>query len=461
MRLEYEWETSEIQDAFSAAGKTFLKQLYQNWKERDVDYLGITICDKIWPTLKGEVLPFAESAPAGDGTLVENTTMVFLPLDRMGQAQGKSNAKSALCYFRFESPDSPNTLYSLPIVIKQGQHEGGEKSLKNEFKQAEKISRYLRHSPVFVLPFYCYQDADRQIDFLLSTSVVDYDGRMVSITNGKISTFMDRLYGMEDTCDAKNMQEIQKMLGFIYGKLRYLHCGPSEVRGKKVTEPRTYAEEYGRYLRHMEEPARKGVFQRMWCADVVDYSMCKRSNCPLQLLEKILPLEWTFHTGGIHGDVHPRNIVFLGGLSSEAYLIDYGWAEEDAHVAKDFVLMECNLRFMALDPKISICARRAITGCIEREHIKEFLDKCVDGDTYVTGILSLIQEVRSQFQQTIQQLNEPPEQELSEETWLHEYYIPLFLTAYGLVKFYDECRNQTAMWETIDALATLLSEKIK
>ena len=136
MRLEYEWEESDIQRAYEDAGKLFLEKMCQNWKARDVDCLGVTICDKIWPTLKGDALPFKEHTLIGDETLIDNTTMVLLPLDRMGQAQGKSNAKSALCYFRLKCPGSENELYSLPIIIKQEQWEDGKQALRDEFNQA-------------------------------------------------------------------------------------------------------------------------------------------------------------------------------------------------------------------------------------------------------------------------------------------------------------------------------------
>jgi len=51
--------------------------------------------------------------------------------------------------------------------------------------------------------------------------------------------------------------------------------------------------------------------------------------------------------GAIQGDLHPGNIVYTRG--GRPAIIDFGWASDKAHVAKDFVLLECNLRFLFLN----------------------------------------------------------------------------------------------------------------
>ena len=468
MRLMYEWETSEVIKSFEEVGTVFLEQICKDWIEHrrnSPSYLGITICDMVWPSLKGYIESLQDNEVTENlaDILCKNTTMAILPLDRMGQEQGQSSAQSVLCYFTFCNPQNESQVfYSLPVIIKRGKKtEPVEDSkISREFKGAVEISKYLRHSQTFVLPFY-YHTND-YIEFLLSSSIVDYHGKSVSVTNGNIRTLMDLLYKAEASKDKSSIKHIHGILRFIYKKLRYLHCGPNEMGEITSKCELSYRAEYEKYLRHMECAEEKATFQKMWCNATNDYRTCE-SDCPLQLLEKLLCLSHELHVGGLHGDVHPRNIVFLGEFSHEAYLIDYGWAKGCGHIAKDYVLMECNLRYMALYPKLPSDERQLISSMIETESIENYLDKHDEqreGKTYTLGILELIMDIREEFEQTLRQLDRIGEkEEIPPDIWLYEYYIPLFLTTYGLVKFYDGCRNQIAMRETIAAFTKFLLHK--
>lgn len=463
MRLVYEWETKEVVESFERAGNAFIERICQDWSAHNKEcFLGTTVCDIVWPSLKVYInaLSKEETSEQLYKKLRENTVMTILPLDRMGQEQGQSGTQSVLCYFAFHNPrTSDQTLYSLPIIIKRGEAacDTRESKIKDEFQRAKEISQYLRHSQTFVLPFYYYPDDC--IEFLLSSSIVDYNGTSVSLTNGSISTLMDLLYQAEASHDESDMEHIRGILHYIYRKLRYLHCGPNDLGEENSKCELHYQEEYEKYLRHMTSEEEKKAFQKMWCNTEGNYGACGR-DCPLQLLDELLNLKHELHVGGLHGDVHPRNIVFLGKFSYEAYLIDYGWANKRGHIAKDFVLMECNLRYMALYPKLPDAERKLISGLIETDEIKSYLKENTGKKSYAAGILVLIQDIREEFEQTIRQLDRMAEgSEIDGDTWLYEYYIPLFLITYGLAKFYDGCRNQIAMRETIAAFTKFLMEK--
>ena len=109
MRLMYEWETSEVIKSFEEVGTVFLEQICKDWIEHrrnSPSYLGITICDMVWPSLKGYIESLQDNEVTENlaDILCKNTTMAILPLDRMGQEQGQSSAQSVLCYFTFCNP---------------------------------------------------------------------------------------------------------------------------------------------------------------------------------------------------------------------------------------------------------------------------------------------------------------------------------------------------------------------
>ena len=51
----------------------------------------------------------------------------------------------------------------------------------------------------------------------------------------------------------------------------------------------------------------------------------------------------------VHGDLHPNNVLF--GPEFSPVLIDYAFGHLNGHFVKDFVLMECSLRFL-LPPRL-------------------------------------------------------------------------------------------------------------
>jgi hypothetical protein len=70
---------------------------------------------------------------------------------------------------------------------------------------------------------------------------------------------------------------------------------------------------------------------------------------PRRILEAVKILQVTSLTCPVHGDLHPNNVLF--GRNFVPVLIDYAFGHLGGHFIKDFVLMECSLRFLQI-PKL-------------------------------------------------------------------------------------------------------------
>jgi hypothetical protein len=140
--------------------------------------------------------------------------------------------------------------------------------------------------------------------------------------------------------------------------------------------------------------------------------------------------------GAIHGDLHAGNIVYT--RVARPALIDFGWAQDGAHIAKDFVLMECNLRFLTLRSQI------------KDEELDRFVEWIawdkpipVDIDDYLKGRSELVLKLRLKATEVFP----------SSTDWNREYIVPLFLVAFGLLRFAPQLGNQRAAVQSVLALA--------
>lgn len=62
----------------------------------------------------------------------------------------------------------------------------------------------------------------------------------------------------------------------------------------------------------------------------------------------------------VHGDLHARNLMLSKSDPGKTELIDFGWVHS-GHPAKDFVLMECTLKYMLL-PELLQKSRDSVAG---------------------------------------------------------------------------------------------------
>jgi hypothetical protein len=70
---------------------------------------------------------------------------------------------------------------------------------------------------------------------------------------------------------------------------------------------------------------------------------------PRRILEAVKQLQVTTLICPVHGDLHPNNVLF--GRNFVPVLIDYAFGHLGGHFIKDFILMECSLRFLQI-PKL-------------------------------------------------------------------------------------------------------------
>ena len=70
---------------------------------------------------------------------------------------------------------------------------------------------------------------------------------------------------------------------------------------------------------------------------------------PRRILEAVKQFQVTSLICPVHGDLHPNNVLFSRNFVP--VLIDYAFGHLSGHFIKDFVLMECSLRFLQI-PKL-------------------------------------------------------------------------------------------------------------
>lgn len=439
----YEWEDEQNRRVLEKIGENIIKRICSSRSQKvESNYLGLRIDEIIWPYLSKKK-DFGE----------EPVCMNLIPLERLGQSQGKSGSKILLCYF-----ECGNMLPSIPMIIKReikGER-SGSKHICQEFENATKIYPFLRRKDIFILPF--YKASVEDTEFIVSNSIVYSPDRRIDTTISHIETFMDRLRIFEAEAfsggDAeKKGEELIETINYLYACLQDLHLGPFASK-HNILKENTYFDEYNKYLRGMVDDNVKNKFCYFWCGKVRN-SECQ--ECPLFAIEKVVNKKACFHQGCIHGDFHPRNIVYLAATTSsfnDVSIIDYGWSNDLAHIAKDYVLMECNFRFMAISSKISPNRLLKLQKSIETEEITKSIKSCED--TYEREIYKMIECLRSSFIDTISKMQADINQE---KIFYEEYIIPLFLVGYGLVKYYGESENQLAHRTMLDELAKYILEK--
>ena len=79
----------------------------------------------------------------------------------------------------------------------------------------------------------------------------------------------------------------------------------------------------------------------------VDKSPASELASPKHVYQRLAKLERKLLCGPIHGDVHPSNVLLCksAGGKFTPQLIDFADYDPRGHVLRDFVLMECSLRF--------------------------------------------------------------------------------------------------------------------
>lgn len=391
--------------------------------------------ESVWPALGARAARDAKYLDLDPG-------LMLIPLSRIGARGGFSGSDILLGYFF----DVEKRIYSsLPLVIKLSERKGGQRKLIEEQRRAQSIRPYLGyHKDSFAVPIHL-DTMNPKFDvlwspFALSELVVlgpraglrNKDMRDLLNLKGKNPAEVEQCFG-----------DLRALIGSVYEILNPLHTRA----GLWDRYRRGLADEYAAYLRGFED-VWGGEWISQWGREEYTEEMGKRHANPTWVLGQLqLARDVDLLCGAVHGDLHPGNVLYSDPNSPS--IIDFGWADADAHVAKDFVLLECNLRFIYMPgdlPLGDVQRFSAWTGmtasCDDLEH-----QWCVEAHQTISSI-------RSHF------IGLTKRKEIDGVDWDIEYIIPLFLVSFGLLRYVGDYKNQIAARLTVLNLAEYIHDSV-
>jgi serine/threonine protein kinase len=152
--------------------------------------------------------------------------------------------------------------------------------------------------------------------------------------------------------------------------------------------------------------------------------------------------------GPVHGDLHPKNIVFDD--ADKANIIDFGWATNGRHVVVDYLLLDINLRAMTMASQIPENQLLGAAKCLALDDQPE-----ADADERLQWRLQAVRDVIWKIAQDRKAVSSATGKE-----WLQEYLIPYFLVAYGLLVYLDNAQNQRALLACVLAAAERIQREL-
>ena len=395
-----------------------------------------------------------------------NIHLVFLPLDRVGSEPGFSGTRVLICYFKYIKNKININSHSLVVKIREFDKEKNKCWLENEKQRADGIYKYVTHESEkdnFAWPFHC-DKADSGKDhgilwsffyssskpqnilnpdqpFLTQKGLYSVLAESAEINKGKTPRELREYHSALDI----NLYKCRKTLELVFKYLEPLHW--HEKKQFISGEDKSFVHVYRDYLRGFKAKGKWGdVWREIW-GDKKWRKNCgkeKKYN-PVYILKLIESYRKKICVGAIHGDLHPRNIVY--DHKDSPRIIDFGWAAQETHIAKDFALMECNLRFMVLRPDIPNKLLKRLTDWIPFSgRFKTTKNVYVN---HRAELINYLHEIaKSRFP--------------SDTNWDTEYVVPMFLIALGLLrpKVLLNCHNRVAAIETIQTLADYLGNNV-
>lgn len=380
--------------------------------------------DAVWPALG---LPeYRES----HGKAVRLT---LIPLSRIGQMEGKSGSLVLIGHFSFEEK---GTHCSHPLVVKTLDRKNPNK-LFDEHKNALSIKPFVYDSKDnFAIPIFFDEE---QAGYRILWSICSATGSvpLVSPDPGTASPAFevdDLRKPLQDGDNKRAGQALEDAFDLLAKcHRRFATASSDEVQ---------VGLEYEWYLRGLGKEwgdAWSEVWGKSHEKFVPDVDSQKVN--PLWVVEQLKAMIIPLYRGAIHGDLHPGNIILKH--QGAPTIIDFGWAQERAHIAKDFVLLECNLRFMTLRTETREGEIEAFSNWIGCD-----ANPPADLSEYIQGRVDLIKGLR---QKAVAIFPEGTD-------WNREYVVPLFLVAVGLLRFARQISNQQAAVRFVMAAATYLTE---
>lgn len=300
-----------------------------------------------------------------------------------------------------------------------------DKKLRDEYQNGESVKPFAYdHKDVFAIPF---RFDEENADYVVLWSMFSASK---SLWHGPAGPQL-HIRDLRELIKENDDQGLKNVVEETFTTLRNLHM----PFGKHRVERRRIGEEYDWYRRDFPN-AWGSEWMELWGDQrTTEVDGVKRVN-PLWVFNQLGNHEADLTVGAIHGDLHPGNIVVAEG--NHPRIIDFGWSGDSGHIAKDYVLLECNLRFVTLRPQVSLQESEILAKWIEfgkpaPAGLRPYLDrrcKLID---------HLRKQARSSFPEDV--------------NWDWEYIVPLFMVAFGLLRFAGQLGNQVAAMHTVLALA--------
>jgi hypothetical protein len=392
-----------------------LSDLEGGWNLREVVWPALAVCEN-----RNEV----------------KARMVLLPLERIGGEPGRSGNRVMIAYF--EQIKCPSILRSQPLVLKvSSANQAQADKLQKEWQQAKAIRPHLAyHKDAFAVPvsFHAGPPAVLWSPFASNREIWGVASHDSPLQIRELWQDLDPAakVGLE------NKDRLFSILDGVYALLWPLHRAGGTINRKNIK----VLQEYYSYLRHINDPW-AAPWRARWGDDSTetasDFGRTGWIN-PFHLIKKLEEFRADLWVGAVQGDLHPRNIL-LGPWNSPN-VIDFGWASEEAHIAKDFALLECNLRFMTLPPAVSLDSAEKMAKWLVAD------DPTPDVPEEAARLR--IELITRLWENVLRHFPEPID-------WTTNYLLPLFLVAMGLLRHNVDCGHQEAARLTVLHLAKRLS----
>lgn len=348
--------------------------------------------------------------------------LVLVPLSRLSGQAGFSGSHVFIAYFRDGTTDEDQRrLPSLPFVVKVGEH--------SKLLVEREVHDYwpATGDPLrFALPFFLGNPASDGLAVLIAP----FSSRRAP-RQSDWDLHINDLWSVLTSPGTGDLPGINSRL------LELLHLVHQNGRTTCERQQRGLFAEYEWYLRGMDG-ATDDVVRMLGSADVV-YEFGKEWRNPVSVLAELrraAPVEVS--VGPLHGDLHPKNVVL--DADGRVCIIDYGWAHRSGHVVKDFILLDLNYRAITAPARVPTAALLAAAqNLVPGDRVP-----CAEAD--LEERLDVIRDGLWEFLLSHRLVSD----------WRNEYLVPMFLVAYGLIKYVDEARNQNALLITLLSLATRL-----
>jgi hypothetical protein len=398
------------------------------------------VLQQVWPAAYDRI-------NEGGTVSLKQVDYIIVPLDRLEAPAGASGAKVVVVYYCHRA--RADTLQASPPLVAKI---GSSRKLKEEFDQANAwptlpartAARFAR--PIWYAGSIVREDPD--VAVLLapfsSEATPSLDGTRHSMRVRDLWRLLnDASEVLTGSCES--LVRVEQHLGHVFDHMDILHrAGLARYQRRQVV----FADEYDWYLRGTSPrttsaQSRLPIIVNLFGNDPTVLRFGRTWPNPLHLINSLCSsgMGHDAYCGAIHGDLHPKNIVLGDGLES---VIDLGWAQRSAHIIKDYVLLDINLRAITLPP------------CWTEWQIVEFT-ALLDPQDAIGDWPMPLERRANIIKQVIW-----GRAERAVRDWVWEYVVPYFLVAYGLLVFLDTARNQTALLASVlnaaDRLTNLCPE---